>query len=157
MLPFLTGERATGWAGDARAVFRDVQYSEGPHDLYRGCLEGVALCYVRLAKQLVQVAGEPQRLRASGRVSNNIPGLLQIVADATGYPVEPVDIKRSTMHGTALYGLATVAPSVTPADVPLGDIANPVADRADYYADRLQRFEDLYHATITERIGAHVG
>lgn len=154
VLPFLTGERATGWAGSARAVLRDLNYSEGPEELYRGCLEGVALCYVRLALQVTEVSGTPKVLRASGRVSNNIPALLQLVSDATGYPVEPVDIKRSTMHGTALYALAAVAPDVRPADVPLAEVKYPVPERADYYADRLRRFEDLYGATITRRIGA---
>ena len=154
VLPFLTGERATGWAADARAVMRDLNYSEGPEELYRGCLEGVALCYERLARQVTRVSGEPTVLRASGRVSNNIPALLQIVSDATGYPVEPVDIKRSTMHGTALYALATMVPDVQPADVPLGEVKQPVPGREAYYADRLRRFEDLYRATITERVGA---
>lgn len=154
VLPFLTGERATGWAGEARGVFRDVAYAEGPHDLYRGCLEGVALCYARLARQVIEVSGAPEVLRASGRVANNIPGLLQIVADATGFPVEPVDIKRSTMHGTALYGLATIVPGVTPAEVPLGEIRVPVPERTEHYARRLERFEELYAATITQRIGA---
>ena len=154
VLPFLTGERATGWAGDARMVLRDLNYSEGPEDLYRGCLEGVALCYARLAKQVTEVSGEPVALRASGRVSNNIPGLLQLVADATGHPVEPVDIKRSTMHGTALYALATLAPDVPAAEVPVGPVTKPIPERADYYRDRLERFEDLYRATITERVGA---
>ena len=154
VLPFLTGERATGWAGNARMVLRDLNYSEGPEELYRGCLEGVALCYVRLAQEVIKVSGTPKVLRASGRVSNNIPALLQIVADATGYPVEPVDIKRSTMHGTALYALATVAPDVPAAEVPLSEVKYPVAGRAEYYAERLRRFEDLYEATITSRIGA---
>ena len=130
VLPFLTGERATGWAGNARMVLRDLNYSEGPEELYRGCLEGVALCYVRLAEQVTRVSGTPRVLRASGRVSNNIPALLQLVADATGYPVEPVDIKRSTLHGTALYALATVAPGVPASDVPLAGVKQPVPDRA---------------------------
>lgn len=154
VLPFLTGERATGWASDARAVLRDVAYAEGPEDIYRGCLEGVALSYVRLAREVVKVAGNPDRLRASGRVANNIPGLVQIVADASGLPVEPIDIKRSTLHGTALFALEVIAPSVTKQEVPLREVHEPHEDRAPYYAERLRRFEDLYDATITRRIGA---
>lgn len=154
VLPFLTGERATGWAGNARMVLRDLNYSEGPDDLYRGCLEGVALCYRRLADEVVQVSGRPAVIRASGRVSNNISALLQLVADAVGVPVEPIDIKRSTMHGTALYALRTMAPDVPPADVPVREPFHPVPARATYYDDRLRRFEEVYEAAIRQRLGA---
>lgn len=153
VLPFLTGERATGWASDARAVLRDVAYAEGPEDIYRGCLEGVALSYVRLAREVVKVAGSPDRLRATGRVANNIPGLVQIVADAAQIPVEPIDIKRSTLHGTALFALSVIAPSIPQHDVPLRETHQPHESRAGYYDDRMRRFEDLYDATITHRIG----
>ncbi|MBO3143845.1 gluconokinase [Dermatophilus congolensis] len=153
VLPFLTGERSTGWAGHARGALRDVSYSDTPAALYRGCFEGVALTYARLARQLFEVVGAPDRLRAAGRVSTSVPALLQLVADATGVPVEPVAIKRSTMHGTALYGLASLAPEVPRCEVFVDAEARPFAHREQYYADRMRRFEDLYDAAIVRNIG----
>lgn len=78
---------------------------------------------------------------------------MQIVADAAQIPVEPIDIKRSTLHGTALFALAVIAPSIPAHEVPLRDIHEPHESRAAYYRERMQRFEDLYDATITRRIG----
>lgn len=98
VLPFLTGERATGWASDARAVLRDVAYAEG-------------------------------------------------------IPIEPIDIKRSTLHDTALFALAVIAPSTPETEVPLRDIHEPHDSRSGYYQERMRRFEELYDATITHRIG----
>ncbi len=154
VLPFLTGERATGWAAGAQAVFRDVGYSHDAGPLYRGAMEGVALSYLRLASQIAQVAGAPEALRATGRVSGNLGGLLQIVADAAGVPVQPAGIKRSTMHGTALYALEILAPEVPREPVPLDSPWQPVPGRAEYYAARLARFEELYQAVIVRGAGA---
>ena len=43
VLPWFSGERSTGWVGEARAVFHRVSAATTPLDLYRATLEGVAL------------------------------------------------------------------------------------------------------------------
>lgn len=148
VLPFLTGERSTGWAGGARAVFTGVSAGQSATDLFRATLEGVALSYARLAGQLRQLAGDPERILASGRVSAEVPGLLQLLADSMQAPVAPITIKRSTLHGTALLALGVVAPDVPRAEVSRGDTCRPVPGRAAYYADRLAEFERVYRGVI---------
>jgi gluconokinase len=49
--------------------------------LFRGTAEGVALSYTRIAEQLHDVAGETRQIVASGRVTQDPPALLQILAD----------------------------------------------------------------------------
>ena len=67
--------------------------------LFRGAMEGVAISYARIADQLQSVAGQPQRILASGRVTQDLPAWLQILADVLEAPVIPVTIKRSTLRG----------------------------------------------------------
>ena len=147
VLPFLSGERSTGWAAGARAVLADVSAASTPQALARGVLEGVALTYGRVVAQLREVA-EPREVLASGRASQSLPHLLQLLADVTGLPVTPVTIKRSTLHGTALLALDTLAPGVGRAAPTTGPTLDPVAGRADYYAERAAAFERLYAAVV---------
>ena len=105
VLPFFSGERSTGWVGESRAVIHRINAATGPLDLYRGTMEGVAWTYARMLAQMLDVIGRPAEILGTGRVSNELPGLLQLVADATGVPVTPITIKRSTLRGTALHAL----------------------------------------------------
>ncbi|MCM3661853.1 gluconokinase [Georgenia satyanarayanai] len=147
-LPFLTGERSTGWAADARAVVAGLSAASTPAAIARGLLEGVALSYGRVVTELTRVAPRPEQILASGRMSQSLPHLLQLLADVTGVPVTPVTIKRSTLHGTALLALESLAPQVERAAPTTAATVEPVAGRADYYAERAERFAALYSAVV---------
>lgn len=99
VLPYFSGERSTSLAADARLVFAGVSAATTGAMLSRGAMEGVAISYARIAGQLQSVAGQPQRILASGR---DLPAWLQILADVREAPVIPVTIKRSTLRGTAV-------------------------------------------------------
>lgn len=144
VVPFLSGERSTGWAASARAVVADVSAGTTPEALFRGSAEGVAVSYARVVEQLVEVAGRPGRVVASGRITQDLPHLLQLVADTVGTPVERVDLKRATVRGTALLALETVAPDVPRAEPPLAGTFEPQARRAAYYRGVRERFDSLY-------------
>lgn len=148
VLPFLTGERSTGWNGSARAVLSGVSAGHEPLDFYRAMSEGIALSFARVAGQLRDVAGTPARILAAGGVCGFAPGLLQIIADTLQLPVAPVTIKRATLHGTALAGLEVAAPGVARAVVETGEVCAPHPERAAYYAGRLQAFERAYAALV---------
>ncbi|MDO5683328.1 MAG: gluconokinase [Propionibacteriaceae bacterium] len=144
VLPWFTGERSTGWIGDARAVLSGVSAATTPSELYRGTVEGVALSYQRMLTELLRVAGPPAEIIGTGRVSLEHPGLLQVIADVTGAPVTPVTIKRSTLHGTALHALDVLAPGVARADVTRAETLAPRRERAGYYRRQVERFQILY-------------
>ena len=146
VLPFFTGERSTGWASDAHAVFTDVTAASAPVEVYRGVMEGIALSYARIGAQLRQVAPQPEKLFAGGSVAADHPELMQIMADAMRTPVTPVTIKRSTLHGTALLALETLAPQVRRAKPDRGPMLTPDYGRRRYYTERFQRFERVYDA-----------
>lgn len=146
VLPFLTGERSTGWQAGARAALTEVRIATTAEDLLRGVMEGVALSYVRVADQLARVAGRPSRILASGRVTQEIPGFLPLMADALGTPMSPVTIKRSTLHGTALHALEMLAPGVAAVEPDRGTTSFPRPANTAVLRDRLARFEHLYDA-----------
>ena len=148
VLPYFSGERSTGWAANARAVIAGVSAATTGAMLFRGAMEGVAISYARIADQLQSVAGQPQQILASGRVTQDLPAWLQILADVLEAPVIPVTIKRSTLRGTALIALDVLAPDVARTASATGEIRQPVADRAASYRARKQDYQTLYEAAI---------
>jgi gluconokinase len=148
VLPYLSGERSTGWAASARAVIAGASTATTGPQLFRGAMEGVALSYQRIADQLRTTAANPKRILASGRVTQDLPSWLHLLADVLGTPVEPVTIKRATLHGTALHALEVLAPNTARAPVQTAPTLHPVLAHADYYRDRIEQYDRLYRAVI---------
>jgi len=148
VLPYLSGERSTGWAASARAVIAGASSATTGAQLFRGAMEGVALSYARIADQLRTTAADPQRVLASGRVTQDLPNWLQVLADVLGTPVEPVTLKRATLHGTALHALDVLAPDTARAPVPTGVTLHPAPEHRDHYRDRAAQYDRLYEAVI---------
>jgi gluconokinase len=149
VLPYLSGERSTGWAAAARAVIVGVSTATTGAVLFRAALEGVALSYQRIIDQLRTTAANPQRILASGRVTQDLPQWLQVLADVLGTPVEHVTLKRATLHGTALHALEVLAPDVARAPVPTAATLHPIPGRRDHYRDRAEQYDQLYGAVIS--------
>jgi gluconokinase len=143
VVPFLSGERGTKWRGDARAIYANVSASTTPAELLRGSYEGIALAYLRIADQLREVGGAPQRIVLSGGMTDVAPQWLQILADALQAPIDHVGFSRSTMRGSALLALEQTAPDAPLSKVPVLRTVEPVTGNADYYRERLARFEVL--------------
>ena len=146
VMPYFTGERAPGWATGARAVFARVSAATTSPLMFRGGMEGVALTYARVATALKATAANPQRILASGRVTQDLPGWLQVVADVLDAVVEPVTIKRATLHGTALHALEVLAPTTPRAPTPTSDALHPLPQHRSYYQERATEYEKLYVA-----------
>lgn len=156
VLPFFTGERSTGWAADATAIMSGIRITTDPLQVYRGILEGVGLTYRRIGQQLVTRAPGAVRILAQGRVTQDRPEFLQILADVMGRPVAPVTIKRATLHGSALLALETLAPALERTPPDMGVVFEPHPKRTTYYTERLERFTELYEAAIAEQGAAVV-
>src|SRR3954452_117476 len=148
VLPYLSGEGSTGWAASARALIAGVSTATSGALIFRGAMEGVALAYARIADQLRTTAANPQRILASGRIAQELPSWLQVLADVLDAPVEPVTLKRATLHGTALHALEVLAPHTPRAPLRTAATLHPVAEHLDHYRDRAQQYDDLYRAVI---------
>ncbi|GAA0461780.1 sugar kinase [Paractinoplanes deccanensis] len=152
VLPYLTGERAPGWAGQARAALTGVSAATDPDTLFRGIIEGVAMTYARVADDLHPAAPGIVEVAASGRVSNDQPSWLQILADVLGRPVTHVTRRRATQRGTALLALDVLAPGIPRAPRATGKTYEPRKAHVDHYAGRRARFADLYTTLVADLI-----
>lgn len=144
VLPFFTGERSTGWRGDARVVMSGISFSTSGSDIFRGVMEGVGLQYLRIINQLRQVAGNLDAARTAGSMTRNLPGIVTLLADVMQMELTPVTIKRSTLHGTALLALDTLAPDVERAKVDVGEVAKPRPENAEHYRKLMETADEMY-------------
>lgn len=108
----------------------------------------MAISYARIADQLRSVSGQAPRILASGRVTQDVPSFLQILADVLEAPVVPVTTKRATLHGTALLGLEVLAPDVERVPAATAETLAPVAERGEYYRTRREEYQRLYEAIV---------
>ena len=148
VLPYLTGERAPGWVGGARAVLGGVSAATDADTLYRGIFEGVAITYARVAEELHPAAPQVVQVAAAGRVSNDQPEWLQILADALGRPVTHVTRHRATQRGTALLALDVLAPDAPRAPRATGATYEPQPAHVAHYAERHAQFAETYDALL---------
>jgi gluconokinase len=150
VLPYLTGERAPGWVGGARAVLDGVSAATDADTLFRGILEGVAMTYARVADELHPAAPRVVEVAASGRVGNDRPEVLQVLADVLGRPVTHVTRRRTTQHGTALLALDVLAPDIPRAPRKTGATYEPRPAHVEHYAGRRARFAEVYDALVRD-------
>ena len=148
VLPYLTGERAPGWVGGARAVLGGVSAATDADTLFRGIVEGVAMSYARVADELHPAAQQVLEVAASGRVSNDQPEWLQVLADVLGRPVTHVTRQRATQRGTALLALDVLAPDVPRAPRATGATYEPRPAHVEHYMGRRARFAEVYDALV---------
>ena len=148
VLPYLTGERAPGWVGGARAVLSGVSTATDADILFRGIIEGVAMTYARVADELRPAAPGVLEVAAAGRVSNDQPAWLQVLADVLGRPVTHVTRRRATQRGTALLALDVLAPQVPRAPRTTGATYEPRPAHVEHYAERRARFAEVYDALV---------
>ena len=102
---------------------------------------------------LSSAAGPPRHVLASGRITQDLPDLLQLLADVLGVPVTPVTGKRTTLRGTAIMALDVIAPDAPRATPSIGRVRRPVAGASAYYAQRALAYQALYDAVIAPAAG----
>jgi glycerol kinase len=146
VLPALAGIGAPWWVPEARAVIAGLTAATGPAHVARAAIEGIAW---RVA-DVVETVGtqvEVESLRVDGGLTRE-PLLLQLQADTTGVPVEPMDAD-ATVQGAALMAAvgAGILPSLSEAAalVQPGARVEPRSDAAwrSSEHDRWKRFVDL--------------
>ncbi|MCF4007662.1 gluconokinase [Corynebacterium uropygiale] len=148
VLPFLSGERSTGWAADAQAAITGVTEACGPADLWRGMVEGIVLSYRRVWEELRAAGARPRRIIASGRVTSEMPAWLQPLASALGCEVTPLEMKRATLRGTALIALDALGHCATPATPPWAEAIAPRTEEQEYWDRAAEEFQRSYDALV---------
>lgn len=153
-LPFLSGERSTGWRPGARATMHGLRIATEPLEILQAAMEGVALRFALVAGSLRRVFPNVTEIRASGGALGKSMVWAKMICDAIGQPLNVIAESEASSRGAALVALEA-------AGFPLGDdhttaqtghVLQPNADRHVRYGEALAAQQNLY-ARLADREG----
>nr|WP_179394251.1 gluconokinase [Lacticaseibacillus absianus] len=102
-LPYLNGERAPLWTGDARGSYLGLTARHGQPEMIRAAMEGVVFALRDVAALVLALGTRPTRVLANGGFANS-PLWCQMLADVFEQPVTLPAGLASTAWGAARLG-----------------------------------------------------
>jgi gluconokinase len=139
-LPFLGGERSTGWNPDARGAIRGLTFETTPLDLRQAAYEGVAFRFAAIADLLPDV----REIVATGAGLLHDRDWIQIMADALARPIAVSGVPEASLRGAAVLALERLGHEA--AEAPIVEVVEPRADRADAYRAAREAQQRLYES-----------
>jgi gluconokinase len=137
-LPFLGGERSTGWNPEARGTIHGLTFETTPLDLRQAAYEGVAFRFAAIADLLPDL----REVVATGGGLLRDRDWVQIMADALARPIHVSDVPEASLRGAAVLALEHLGHATDAA--PIEDVVEPRPDRADAYRAAREEQQRLY-------------
>jgi gluconokinase len=137
-LPFLGGERSTGWNPEARGLVQGLTFETTPLDVRQAAYEGVAFRFAAIADLLPDV----REVVATGGGLLRDRDWIQITADALARPIHVSGVAEASLRGAAVLALERLGLEV--ADAPIAEIVEPRPDRAEAYRAAREKQQRLY-------------
>jgi gluconokinase len=137
-LPFLGGERSTGWDPAARGTIDGLTFATTPLDIRQAALEGVAFRFAAIADLLPDVT----EVVATGGGLLRDRDWIQFMADALARPVSVSGVAEGSLRGAAVSALQRTGHEV--ADAPIAGVVEPREDAAEAYRSAREAHERLY-------------
>jgi len=143
-LPFLGGERSTGWNPHARGAVHGLTFDTTPLDLRQAAYEGVGFRFAAIADLLPEV----REVVATGGGLLHDRDWAQIMADALARPLYVSGVPEASLRGAAVLALERLGHEV--AEAPVAGVVEPRAERAEAYRaareDHQRLYDKLYDA-----------
>jgi gluconokinase len=139
-LPFLGGERSTGWNPDARGAIAGLTFETSPLDIRQAAYEGVAFRFAAIADLLPEI----HEVVATGGGLLHDRDWVQIMADALARPVAVSAVPEASLRGAAVFALERQGHEVE--DAAISEVVHPREDRADAYRAARDAQQKLYDA-----------
>jgi gluconokinase len=150
VLPFLAGERSTGWNANARAAIVGLSLHTRPLDILRASLESVAYRFARIAALLKQAVPGARETVASGGALLRSPAWTQMMADVLGHPVITCQVAEASSRGAALLALEALGIIRSIEEIPtaMGKRFHPDPQRHRRYQEAMKRQDEVYNLLI---------
>ena len=149
VLPFWSGERATGWSASARGAIIGLTASTKPIEILRAAMEAVCYRFALLARALDAIAPNAT-IVASGNALLASRAWAQMIADVLARPIELSGVREASCRGAALLALETIGKidSIEIVQSESGEVFEPDLTRHEVYAQAIERQQELYEKLI---------
>jgi gluconokinase len=148
-LPFLAGERSTGYHEAARGAILGLHSSTDTIDITRAALEAVAYRFAEIYDQLNDVC-KIREIIASGGALRESPVWTQIICDVLAQNMCLPDVREASSRGAALLALETIGKikSIDKIATPKGREFKFDKKRNAIYKKARERHEKFYKLLI---------
>jgi gluconokinase len=150
VLPFWSGERATGWSSAARGSIEGLTAGTRPIDIVRAVMESIC-CRFGLIARVLEDFAPAAAITLTGKIFFSHPCWPQMMADVLGRRIELSRVPEATIRGAALLALETIGTidSLETMKTDVGRVFVPDMSRHEIYARAIERQEELYRRLIT--------
>lgn len=120
-LPFLAGERSTGYNETAKGAILGLHSGTDAVDIMQAALESVAYRFAEICEQLNSVL-KIKEIIASGGALRESPVWTQIISDVLGKNLTLPDVREASSRGAVLLALETIGTikNITDLETPIG-------------------------------------
>lgn len=148
-MPFLAGERSTGYHEGAPGAVIGLRSSTDNLDIIQAALESVAYRFAEIFEQINQVSGV-REIVASGGALRESPVWTQIIADVLGRNLTLPNTHEASMRGAVLLALETAGKikKIEDAPTPSGKKFTADKSRRAVYATARKRHQEAYKILI---------
>jgi gluconokinase len=137
-LPFLGGERSTGWDPDATGSIHGLTFDTTPRDIRQAALEGVGFRFAAIAELLPDV----ERVVATGGALARDREWVQLLSDTLARPVCTTSVQEASLRGAAVLALERQGREAAAPE--RGDTFDPRDERAEAYRSAREGQQRLY-------------
>jgi len=149
VLPFWSGERATGWSSSAQGSIVGLTAHTKPIDILRAGMEAVCYRFALLRKALDKVAPKAT-IVAAGNALLSSTVWAQMIADVLGQRIEISGVSEASSRGAALLALEAAGKidCLETVEAELANAFEPDMTRHERYAGAIERQQKLYEKLI---------
>ncbi len=148
-LPFLAGERSTGYNENARGAILGLHSSTSAVEIVQAALESVAYRFAEIFDQLNDVV-KIKEIIASGGALRESPVWTQIICDVLNQAMNLPETREASSTGAVLLALEAIGKIENIADLktPKGAGFKPDAAKHKIYKKARERHEKFYNLLI---------
>ncbi len=150
-LPFLAGERSTGYNESAQGAILGLRSSTNAVEITQAVLESVAFRFAEIFDQLSDIL-KIREIIASGGALRESPIWTQIIADVLAHDLTLPETQEASGRGAVLLALESIGEikSIADLDTPKGQTFKFDKKRHVIYQKARKRHEEFYKILINK-------
>ena len=150
-LPFVAGERSTGYHENAAGAIIGLHSSDDPIDIVQAALESVAYRFAEIFDQL-KTLFSIKEIIASGGALRESPVWTQVIADVLGRDMSLPDTREASSRGAVLLVLETIGKieKLENFTTPKGRSFNFNKEHKNAYKKARKKHDELYGILINK-------
>ncbi len=148
-LPFLAGERSTGYNDFASGAIIGLKHAHNKNDIVQAALESVAYRFARIYEQLNEIL-EIKEIVASGGALRESPIWTQIICDTLGQDLNLPNTREASSRGVVLLAAEAIGVIKDLSQIPTPNGEKFIANENNHliYQSAIERHEKFYSMLI---------